>query len=220
MKEEYKDFVGIFDESVPVKLCNDFVNSYEVAKQNQTVIDLTKESARNQTGMVEQNPANTRKDESIVVAPLYSTIYPKPPVMAYFDFLKQCYIKYMKHYGIEFNGPMYNNIFKIHKVKKSEGFHLWHYEKNNPLSVDRMIVYMTYLEVPKKGGETEFLHQSLRIDPIVGRTLIWPAGFTHMHRGNPPLEGEKMYITGWFTCGMEDLNEPYNNEWLMKRSLK
>ena len=66
---------------------------------------------------------------------------------------------------------------------------------------------MTYLEAPKKGGETEFLHQSLRIEPIVGRTLIWPAGFTHVHRGNPPLDGEKMYIDGWFTAARIDIND-------------
>ena len=40
MKEEYKDFVGIYDESVPVELCNDFVNNYEEAKKNRTIIDL------------------------------------------------------------------------------------------------------------------------------------------------------------------------------------
>ena len=45
--------------------------------------------------------------------------------------------------------------------------------------------------------ETEFLYQSKRIDPIAGRTLIWPPGFTHKHRGNPPLKGEKIYMTGW-----------------------
>ena len=27
---------------------------------------------------------------------------------------------------------------------------------------------------------------------------IWPATFTHKHRGNPPLEGQKTYLTGWF----------------------
>ena len=72
-------------------------------------------------------------------------------------------------------------------------------KKGNSSDIDRLMVYMTYLEVPKKGGETEFLHQSLRIDPVVGRTLIWPAGYTHMHRGLMPLDGEKMYITGWIT---------------------
>ena len=44
-------------------------------------------------------------------------------------------------------------------------------------------------------------------NPEVGKLLIWPAGFTHMHRGNPPLEGEKMYITGWFTVARVDFSE-------------
>ena len=62
------------------------------------------------------------------------------------------------------------------------------------------------LESPKKGGETEFLYQSMRIEPEVGKLLIWPAGFTHKHRGNPPLEGQKTYMTGWF-----DLINPSQN---------
>ena len=33
MKEEYKDFVGIYDENVPVELCNEFVKNYEEAKR-------------------------------------------------------------------------------------------------------------------------------------------------------------------------------------------
>jgi hypothetical protein len=45
----------------------------------------------------------------------------------------------------------------------------------------------------------------MRVTPVVGRTIIWPAGFTHMHRGNPPLEGEKMYITGWFNVSKIDM---------------
>jgi hypothetical protein len=72
------------------------------------------------------------------------------------------------------------------------------------------MVYMTYLEAPKEGGETEFLHQSLRIKPIVGRTLIWPAGYTHIHRGNPPIDGEKMYIDGWFTASRSTINDVTN----------
>ena len=204
MKEEYKDFIGIYDESVPVELCNHFVKNYEEAKKNSTIIDLTKE---NESGFVERNNPHVRKDEHALVAPLFSTIYPKPPVDAYFKFLKECFLCYLKRYSIEFEGAIYNDIFKIHKVRKSEGFHQWHYEKSDPVSLERLMVYMTYLEVPKKGGETEFLHQSLRIDPVVGRTLIWPAGYTHMHRGNPPLDGEKMYITGWFNAAKIGMRE-------------
>ena len=204
MKEEYNDFVGIYDESVPVDLCNDFVNNYEEATKNQTVIDLSKE---NESGLIDNDSGSIRrKDETAFVAPLSSTIYPVPPVKAYWNFLQECFICYMKKYNIEFNGALYNDIFKIHKVRKSEGYHVWHYERGTPDSIDRLMAYMTYLEVPKKGGETEFLHQSLRIDPVVGKTLIWPAGYTHMHRGNPPLDGEKMYITGWFNSAKIDVS--------------
>jgi len=206
MKEEYEDFVGIYDESVPVELCNDFVNNYEEAEKNRTIIDLT--NPENELGMHPRVPPQTeRKDKSVFVYPLISNIYPRPPVEAYFGFLKECYNCYVKRYGIDFDGVMYNDVFKIHKVKKSEGFHVWHYERSAVENIDRLMVYMTYLEVPKKGGETEFLHQSLRIEPIVGRTLIWPAGYTHMHRGNPPLVGEKMYITGWLTASKIPLKE-------------
>ena len=209
MKEEYKEFVGIYDESVPVELCNEFVKNYEEAKKNSTIIDITKENPYGQNvgeKRVKDFPL-MRKDEPVFVAPLYSTIYPRPPVEDYFNFLGECFGSYMKKYFIEFNGPIYNNVFKIHKVRKSEGYHSWHYEKASPTTIDRLMAYMTYLEAPKKGGETEFLHQSLRIEPIVGRTLIWPAGFTHMHRGNPPLVGEKMYITGWFNSARADFSQ-------------
>ena len=206
MKEEYKEFIGIYDESVPVDLCNDFVNNYEEAKKNQKIIDMT--NPENELGIIEgATPSLKRKDEVAFVYPLLSTIYPRPPVQAYFNFLGECLKCYVKRYVIRFDGPIFNDVFKIHKVRKSEGYHAWHYEASHPTQMNRIIAYMTYLEVPKRGGETEFLHQSLRIEPRVGRTLIWPAGFTHMHRGLAPLDGEKMYITGWFKCPKVDFKD-------------
>ena len=88
--------------------------------------------------------------------------------------------------------------FKLHKVKEGQGYHTWHSEIDGVQGCRRVLAWMTYLRVPEEGGETEFLHQSKRIVPAVGKTLIWPAYFTHLHRGNPPLKGEKYYITGWF----------------------
>ena len=198
MEEHYEDFIGIYDESVPVDLCNSFVENWEVAEKNQTIVDCTVE---NELGVLDISPHHARKDKVAFIVPTYSTIYPVPQVHAYFLYLQKCLKCYVKKYNFRFNGKIYNDVFKMHKVRKSEGYHEWHYEKTGPDVMDRIMVYMTYLEVPKKGGETEFLHQSLRVEPIVGRTLIWPAGYTHIHRGNPPLDGEKMYIDGWFTCG-------------------
>jgi hypothetical protein len=61
----------------------------------------------------------------------------------------------------------------------------------------RVLVFTLYLNDVEEGGETEFLYLSKRVQPKTGRMVIWPAGFTHTHRGNPPLKGDKYIITGW-----------------------
>ena len=81
MKEEYKDFVGIYDESVPVELCDEFVGNFEEAKKNRTIIDMTKE---NEIGYWNKPFPIVRKDEVALITPLTSTIYPVPPVNEYF----------------------------------------------------------------------------------------------------------------------------------------
>ena len=87
---------------------------------------------------------------------------------------------------------------KIQKTYPTEGYHVWHVEhgsgyKNEP----RALVYSIYLNDVKEGGETEFLHQSVRVKPKKGRIVIWPASFVYLHRGNPPLSGEKYILTSW-----------------------
>ena len=67
------------------------------------------------------------------------------------------------------------------------------------MATRRVLVNMMYLNDVDEGGETEFLYQSMRVQPKKGRVVIWPAGFTHTHRGNPPLAGEKYIATAWYS---------------------
>jgi hypothetical protein len=60
-----------------------------------------------------------------------------------------------------------------------------------------MLVITLYLNTVEEGGETEFLYQSSRISPVQGTLSISPAAWTHTHRGNPPLKGNKYIITTW-----------------------
>ena len=59
------------------------------------------------------------------------------------------------------------------------------------------MVVIIYLNDGYGGGETEFLYQSLRIEPKMGKVIIFPAGWTHTHRGNPPIGGNKYILTSW-----------------------
>jgi hypothetical protein len=54
-----------------------------------------------------------------------------------------------------------------------------------------------YLNTVDDGGETEFLYQSKRIAPVQGRLILSPTGYTHIHRGNPPLSQPKYILTTW-----------------------
>jgi len=93
---------------------------------------------------------------------------------------------------------LYVSNAKIQKTSPSGGYHNWHSEHTNDLhSKETLLAWMVYLNDVEDGGETEFLYQSLRVKPIRNRLVLWPAGFTHLHRGNPPLKGDKYIVTGW-----------------------
>jgi hypothetical protein len=63
----------------------------------------------------------------------------------------------------------------------------------------RTLVFMTYLNDVNEGGETEFTNQKLKVKPEKGLTIIWPAYWTHVHRGLPAPSEEKMIVTGWLS---------------------
>ena len=61
----------------------------------------------------------------------------------------------------------------------------------------RLLFFILYLNDIEEGGETEFLYFKRRVKPQKGRLLLAPCGFTHYHRGNPPLSGDKYILTSW-----------------------
>jgi hypothetical protein len=61
----------------------------------------------------------------------------------------------------------------------------------------RILVFMTYLNDVPDGG-TEFIYQNIISPAKKGLTLIWPAEFTHLHRGQISKTKEKYIVTGWF----------------------
>ena len=56
---------------------------------------------------------------------------------------------------------------------------------------------MTYLNDVEEGVETLFNHFNIKIKPKRGKTLIWPAEWTHSHTGDILNSDKKYIITGW-----------------------
>ncbi len=110
-----------------------------------------------------------------------------------------CYEKFKKKYGIleSLSTHQMSHSIKMQKYKPSQGYHVWHCDTDSITHSRRIMVSILYLNTVKKGGETEFLYQKLRVPPEQGNLVIFPATWTHSHRGNPPLEGNKYIINGW-----------------------
>ena len=105
---------------------------------------------------------------------------------------------YVEKYGLKHSHKMgLKEPFNIQHYAPNEGYFMWHCERSSSQSLQRALVWMTYLNDVDEGGETEFLYQHVRFKPKRGTFLIWPAHWTHTHRGNPPLSGDKYIVTSW-----------------------
>ena len=57
---------------------------------------------------------------------------------------------------------------------------------------------MFYLNTVKDGG-TYFENYDLSLEAVEGRLVIWPAYWTHFHRGIVSKTETKYIATGWFS---------------------
>lgn len=90
-------------------------------------------------------------------------------------------------------------VYKMQKTYAGGGFCQFHHEQGSDAqTVIRYGVWMLYLNDVTKGGTTDFPVQNLRLAPTEGTIVIWPAAYTHPHRGSPDLKETKYVITGWF----------------------
>ncbi len=119
----------------------------------------------------------------------------------YFHSLFECY----KDYNLQW--PFLSGIvnaldignFNIGKYEPGQHFKKIHCERSSLSNLHRLFAFMTYLNDVEDGGSTYFNHYDLDIKPTKGLTLIWPAEWTHSHKGNVLKTGVKYIITGWLT---------------------
>ena len=89
-----------------------------------------------------------------------------------------------------------SELFNIQRYEPNEGYKVWHWERSDRRGTrDRHLVWMTYLSDNPDGG-TEFEYQNKYVSAEYGKTVIWPADWTHTHRGRV-CNTEKTIITGW-----------------------
>ena len=193
MKEKtvnINNFIGIYDNYITPQECNKAIKLYEDQnKFNQTVNRIASE----QTSILR------KQDQQFFMAARNIDVWWEElkPMMLNFE---MAWKHYAKNVGADdaYGEPFNFTSLKIQKTLPTEGYHVWHLEHGKGFEYEsRAFVFTIYLNKVEDGGETEFLHFSKRVKPETGRIVIWPAGFPYVHRGNPPLSGEKYILTSW-----------------------
>ena len=110
---------------------------------------------------------------------------------------KPCVDEYLQAFSVLSDYKFLLYDLKIKRIPMGGGFHSWHFETAGIINTHRTFVVQLYVNDDFEGGETEFLYQNRREEAVAGDILIFPAGYTHTHRGNPPIGGHKYLITSW-----------------------
>ena len=107
---------------------------------------------------------------------------------------------YVKAYASKYSMGMEGLTLQYVKVQKTPeygGYSFWHSEQGKSPSNTRALSWVLYLNDIEEAGETEFIFQQVRQKPVKGELVVFPAGLTHVHRGNPPVGATKYIATGW-----------------------
>lgn len=192
MNVTYDNFIGIYENAYSQEYCASAIQYFE------DMVDSGFVSNR----QISENAKKIDKDDSALFCQESQIISAKGCSVLCNEFNGLFWAKYYKDYADNFSvlhsaGEHGSYHFKIQKTNIGGGYHTWHFESDNRGEAKRILAWMLYLNDVEEGGETEFLYLHKRIKPKAGTLLIWPASFTHTHRGNPPLSNTKYIITGW-----------------------
>lgn len=196
MNVEHKDFIGFYRDLYPLGYCQHLIKEFN-RLENSGV------------GANRQQSENTHKhikDDHQIGINLKNhnleRFMDRDACDMFFDGLQECYNEYTTKYSVlRDNGNIRGSVMKMQRTGPGGGYHVWHGEQGPGPQANRVLTYMVYLNSFEDGdgGETEFLYQRTRVRPEENLMLLWPASYTHAHRGNPVLADKHKYIvTGWF----------------------
>lgn len=195
MQSTYTDFIGMYNNVYADGFCQHMINEFERFRlgghcgNRQSSEKITKTKKQDEflfLNLKNHNPTSFNGLGSVNI---------------FFEGLQNCFESYVSEYDSLDGLNIKCTSVKLQKTIPGAGYHVWHGEQGNGDSANRVLTYILYLNTldDDAAGETEFLYQKIRIPPQENTMVIWPAAFTHSHRGNV-VHGDKAkyIITGWF----------------------
>lgn len=188
----YPHFIGSWNIENN-KLCKEIINFFEENKDLQRAGKYGK-----------GNDQNIKKTTDITIMPNELKSIKLKCLNNYISKLHHCYTDYQTQWPfLKIFEKMHVGSFNIQKYSPGDHFSKIHAERTALQDSHRVFAWMTYLNDVEDGGITKFHHYNIKVKPETGKTLIWPAEWTHAHSGEILNTGLKYIVTGW-------IHFPYN----------
>ena len=174
----------------PLSICDELITYFESNKQKQ------------KKGVTEGGKNLDFKNSiDITILPKEIKLPGNEVFEEYFNNLFSCYQDYIAQWPFLMKLPNDLQIgeFNLQRYHRGQHFQSIHTERSSLETSYRVFAWMTYLNDVdiENGGSTFFSHYDLEVQPKKGLTLIWPAEWTHAHKGNLLHASSKYIITGW-----------------------
>ena len=190
------DFIGRYE--CPIELCDELVKFYH---DNKELHFKGGTNAYAGTGIIHNSVDSKIKDSKELGIELQK-VRDIPIFQNYHKHLTECVEKYIDKYeGLKATHPFdLLEGYKIQHYPIGGGFKSWHCERSGELdyTIKRALVFMTYLNDVDDGG-TMFKHYDLTEKAVKGKTLLFLADWTHLHKGQISQTKEKTIVTGWLS---------------------
>ena len=182
----YPSFIGSWYLENP-NLCKQLINFFDSSssKQIQGVSERGADLNKKKRIDIKIYPNDLKNEKNLLLKNYIKELH-----NCYLDYLTQW--PFLKGVAKEVHiGP-----FNMGKYEIGDHFGVTHSERTSQSTLHRLFAFMTYLNNVESGGETYFNHYKIKIKPEEGKTLIWPAEWTHAHSGTIVKKGKKYIITG------------------------
>jgi hypothetical protein len=190
MNIKHDQFIGIYENAFSKDYCDKVIEYFDIAEKAGYTVNRQQ---------LDNAPKKNKEDLAVFCSDEVNLVSTAELQRVFNETLwESCYQKYAEEFWPLKDIATHSSYhFKIQKTEPGQGYHVWHSEATNRGTCTRILAWNLYLNDVEEGGETEFIFQHIRIKPKAGTFVIFPAGFTHTHRGNPPLSNTKYIVTGW-----------------------
>ena len=180
------DFIAVYEDAVSVEYCEKFIGYIDHYVEHGIIIKEPFDSDHK-----DHSTINFHNDAR------YDMLSGDNLPLTFLPMVKEYVDDYLDRYSLLKHEVMLMFDVKAKKIPIGGGVHRWHYENGGLQVSPRKLVVQLYLNTVEEGGETEFLYINKRVKAKQGTLIIFPAAFTHTHRGNPPIGQDKYILTTW-----------------------